>query len=61
MNDRAGPLLRDYKLALVKVGKQVTPCQDLHNNLYVVCIFKNIIKPNYVWMLNDLDHFDLTF
>jgi len=61
MGNIACSSLRNNKLTLVQVRKQIAADKQLHNDLNVILVLKNVIKTDNARMLQLLDHFNLSF
>ena len=48
--------LRDHEVAITKVREEVATSQTLHDDIYVVLIFKNVVESDYARMLAHFQH-----
>lgn len=61
MSDLATSILRELKLSLLQIPKEITTLQVLHHNVKIVLVLKNIVKSCNVRVLAYLEHFDFSF
>lgn len=54
-------LLGDFEVLGLEVVEEVATFEILHDNVDVVGVLKNIVESDDVWMLANLQHFDLSF
>lgn len=53
--------LWDFKIFEFKISKEISSFKVFHHDVNIVWIFKNIIKPNNVWVLTNLKYLNFSF
>ena len=61
MRDAASSTLADREVLGMQIREEIATSKHLHDDVYVVLVLKHIVEFNYVWMLTDFQHFNLSF
>jgi hypothetical protein len=44
MSDLSGSVLRNYKIPVMQIGKEISSFEHLHNDVDIFLVLKNIVK-----------------
>ena len=51
-------VLRDFEVAFIEVGKEITALEALHNDKYLVVVFENVKQADDIGVLHDFKNFN---
>ena len=51
-------VLRDFEVAFIEVGEEITPLEALHNDKYLIVVFEHVEQADDIGVLHNFKNFN---